>query len=101
MCDSSHLRFLGPRAFAFSLRVKPKPQIRFVLLQLLLDSGLYESNDESAARKEVLHRLDQVNCLFDLRLLLFERVDYCAGVLFIHLFNLCEWCSSKFYRSIV
>ncbi|XP_047174345.1 nuclear poly(A) polymerase 4 isoform X2 [Vigna umbellata] len=30
------------------------------LERFLLDSGLYESNDESAARKEVLHRLDQI-----------------------------------------
>ncbi|XP_028228282.1 nuclear poly(A) polymerase 4-like isoform X1 [Glycine soja] len=28
--------------------------------KFLLDSGLYESNEESAARKEVLHRLDQI-----------------------------------------
>jgi len=39
---------------------------RFVLLQFLLDSGLYESNEESAARKEVLHRLDQVFYFSDL-----------------------------------
>ncbi|XP_020213470.1 nuclear poly(A) polymerase 4 isoform X2 [Cajanus cajan] len=30
------------------------------LEKCLLDSGLYESNEEAAARKEVLHRLDQI-----------------------------------------
>lgn len=31
----------------------------------MVDSGLYESNEEAAARQEVLRRLDQVNYLFD------------------------------------
>jgi poly(A) polymerase len=61
--DSSLHSIVYFHAFALFLCIQSNENFIcffFLLLQFLVDSGLYESNEEAASRQEVLRRLDQV-----------------------------------------